>query len=280
MLLGENSKKQTRTEIPCNQNVIVIGSSGSGKTYSYVLSNLLQMNHSAVIVDYMGYLYNKYGKYFEENGIKVYNFGIIPETIDAELVEELGTKPVYIFLTPSVSVNHGAGRFINALWTELKNFGERVANGETEYKPKHKRDHYLPYPVHFYLDEFSNLSRLDTDDLGELHRLNIIPMFSISGRYGIGTSVILQSITQLSEHEKYKDNGNWETICGNADAHLFLNCISPEDLKYIRYKTELTGDITKQLFDNDLTIICSRNDGLVLSPKPDPEDYIFPTFNE
>lgn len=280
MLLGENSKKQTRTEIPCNQNVIVIGSSGSGKTYNYILSNLLQMNHSAVVVDYMGYLYNKYGKYFEENGIKVYNFGIIPETIDAELVEELGTKPVYIFLTPSASVNHGAGRFINALWTELKNFGERVANGETEYKPKHKRDHYLPYPVHFYLDEFGNLSRLDTDDLGELHGLDIVPMFSISGRYGIGTSVILQSITQLSEHEKYKDNGNWETICGNADAHLFLNCISPDDLKYIRYKTELTEDIAKQLFDNDLTIICSRNDGLVLSPKPDPEDYIFPTFNE
>lgn len=58
-----------------NLNVCVFGGAGTGKTYNYVLPNILQANTSYVITDHDGYLLNKTGKFLEEQGyvIKVLN---------------------------------------------------------------------------------------------------------------------------------------------------------------------------------------------------------------
>jgi len=54
-----------------NNNVLVVGTSGAGKTRSLVEPNLLQATGSYVISDPKGNLYGKYRKYLEKKGYRV-----------------------------------------------------------------------------------------------------------------------------------------------------------------------------------------------------------------
>ncbi|HEO6695214.1 TPA: type IV secretory system conjugative DNA transfer family protein [Streptococcus agalactiae] len=54
-----------------NKNLVVIGGSGSGKTFRYVKPNLIQMNCSNIVVDPKDHLAEKTGKLFLENGYQV-----------------------------------------------------------------------------------------------------------------------------------------------------------------------------------------------------------------
>lgn len=54
-----------------NNNVLVVGTSGSGKTRSIVTPNLLQATGSYVISDPKGNLYSKYKEYLQEHGYEV-----------------------------------------------------------------------------------------------------------------------------------------------------------------------------------------------------------------
>ena len=54
-----------------NNNVLVVGTSGSGKTRSIVTPNLLQATGSYVISDPKGNLYDKYGPYLKNQGYDV-----------------------------------------------------------------------------------------------------------------------------------------------------------------------------------------------------------------
>lgn len=63
-----------------NNNVLVIGAAGTGKSYSYVLPNILNATGSYVINDPGGYLYEMTGKHLRDNGYAVHvinllNFG-------------------------------------------------------------------------------------------------------------------------------------------------------------------------------------------------------------
>lgn len=58
-------------ETQLNNNVLVVGSSGCGKTRSIVSPNILQANGSYVISDPKGSLYKKYGHYLRTKGYKV-----------------------------------------------------------------------------------------------------------------------------------------------------------------------------------------------------------------
>lgn len=60
-----------------NNNVLVIGGSGSGKTRFYVKPNLMQMHSSYVITDPKGELLKSTGKMFLDNGYKVKVFNLI-----------------------------------------------------------------------------------------------------------------------------------------------------------------------------------------------------------
>ena len=54
-----------------NNNVLIIGGSGAGKTYREVSPNLLQANSSYVITDPKGEILKKFGQYFTDVGYKV-----------------------------------------------------------------------------------------------------------------------------------------------------------------------------------------------------------------
>lgn len=56
-----------------NNNVLIVGGSGTGKTSTVVLPNLKQAVGSYIISDPKGSLYKKYGEYFHNEGYEVYN---------------------------------------------------------------------------------------------------------------------------------------------------------------------------------------------------------------
>jgi type IV secretion system protein VirD4 len=72
MILGEDryySMDAYKTGV--NNNVLVVGASGAGKTRGIVIPNLLQATGSYVITDPKGNLYNKYGGYLRKHGYNV-----------------------------------------------------------------------------------------------------------------------------------------------------------------------------------------------------------------
>lgn len=58
-------------ETQLNNNVLIVGAAGSGKTRSIVSPNILQASGSYVITDPKGQLHKKYGAYLEQRGYKV-----------------------------------------------------------------------------------------------------------------------------------------------------------------------------------------------------------------
>jgi type IV secretion system protein VirD4 len=72
MILGKDryySLDSYKTGI--NNNVLVVGASGAGKTRGIVIPNLLQATGSYVVTDPKGNLYDKYGDYLRGQGYKV-----------------------------------------------------------------------------------------------------------------------------------------------------------------------------------------------------------------
>lgn len=72
LILGEGayySMDCHKTQL--NNNVLVVGAAGSGKTRSIVSPNILQASGSYVITDPKGLLHKKYGEYLREKGYKV-----------------------------------------------------------------------------------------------------------------------------------------------------------------------------------------------------------------
>lgn len=65
------SPKMKKFNLNRNKNVIVYGSSGSGKTFSFVKPNLMQMHSSFVITDPKGTLLPEMGNMFAKNGYKI-----------------------------------------------------------------------------------------------------------------------------------------------------------------------------------------------------------------
>lgn len=72
MILAENQEYSLdcyKTQL--NNNVLVVGASGAGKTRSIVTPNLLEATGSYVVSDPKGNLYKKYGDYLREKGYTV-----------------------------------------------------------------------------------------------------------------------------------------------------------------------------------------------------------------
>ena len=69
MVLAEDQYYSLDThETQLNNNVLVVGTSGAGKTRSIVIPNLLMATGSYLVSDPKGNLYDKYGKYLRKQG--------------------------------------------------------------------------------------------------------------------------------------------------------------------------------------------------------------------
>lgn len=91
---------------------------------------------------------------------------------------------------------------------------------QLEYCATVKHDQHLPVPVRFICDEFYNTGRIPKFE-------NIL---SYARSFGIGISIILQSLDQIKE--MYKDS--WGTVLDNCSTFLYLGGIRHADtLEYI-----------------------------------------------
>ena len=73
VILGKNRYYSTNgIETQLNNNILVVGTSGSGKTRGIIIPNILQMRGSMIISDAKGNLHKKYRRFLEENGYEVY----------------------------------------------------------------------------------------------------------------------------------------------------------------------------------------------------------------
>lgn len=69
--LSLNNRKTNRSA-----NVLVIGGTGTGKTFKYIKPNLLQENSSAIITDPSGDLYRSFAPFLLQRGHNVYLFNV------------------------------------------------------------------------------------------------------------------------------------------------------------------------------------------------------------
>lgn len=60
-----------------NRNILIVGGTGSGKTYSFVEPNLLEATGSLIVSDPKGILSKRYKNYFQKEGYKVYVLDLI-----------------------------------------------------------------------------------------------------------------------------------------------------------------------------------------------------------
>lgn len=91
---------------------------------------------------------------------------------------------------------------------------------QLEYCATVKHNQSLPVPVRFILDEFYNTGKID----------NFPNMLSYARSFGIGISIILQSLEQIKEmYEK-----SWGTLVDNCSSFLYLGGVRHEEtLEYI-----------------------------------------------
>ena len=91
LVLGKDcyvSRDTHKTQI--NNNVMVVGGPGSGKTRGVVIPNILQAEGSYVISDPKGNLCDTYGPYLEEKGYEIINVGTDTPGSTVEMGQQRG----------------------------------------------------------------------------------------------------------------------------------------------------------------------------------------------
>lgn len=81
-ILAEEQKVNNNTWVSgLNNNDVIIGPSGAGKTRGYVIPNILQKNESMLVTDTKGNIYKQVGREMERSGYQVYNIDFTSDSV-------------------------------------------------------------------------------------------------------------------------------------------------------------------------------------------------------
>ena len=141
----------------------------------------------------------------------------LTSTDELEL-ETLGEKKTALFaLIPDNDTSFNF--LVSILYTQLFQ--------QLFYSADHIHGGSLPFPVHFLMDEFANVSLPDDFD----------KILSVMRSRSVSVSIILQNLAQL----KALFEKQWESIVGNCDEFLYLGGNEQSTHKYV---SELLGKST------------------------------------
>lgn len=117
LLLADGITAEKRPGTNCN--TIVVGPPGCGKTFSYMLPNILKSTEcSMVIDDKKGNLYRETSEYFRELGYRVLKFDLVNfnGNLSYNPLEFLETKEDFVRLANYLVPENGA--FADRIWTQ------------------------------------------------------------------------------------------------------------------------------------------------------------------
>ena len=237
------------------RNILVVGGAGTGKTYNYVLPNLLQCRGSYLVVDLDGSLRDATEEIFKEKGYTIKTLRIRAMSLaDAEQMDlsKISFEPTVVYISPSLD------KALNDAVIPM--FVDKII----------ENTHDNGIPVHLFLDEFCNLGQ--------------IPYFyCLLANKKISYSIIIQSPTQLEL--LYKDS--WLSIVGNCDIILYLGGQDIASLSFIvrmlgketvningfNYERKVfTSDDLRRMEPTDCLII-SRGQTPTIDQKYDPQKH-------
>ena len=142
-----NTRKTMR-----NNNVLVIGGSGSGKTRFYIKPNLLQLHTSYVVTDPKGTVLNEVGKVFADNGYKIKTFNTV------DFSKSMHYNP-FTFIKSEADIKV----FVDILITYTKEKGEKSGDAFWENSERLLYMALIGY-IYYELDEsehnFASLLRM------------------------------------------------------------------------------------------------------------------------
>ena len=164
---------------------------------------------------------------------------------------DIGRKKTAVFLTIS-DTDRSMDRLVSLFYTQALQELCRLADTGC-------RDHRLPVPVRFILDDFATNCYIPDFQ-------NII---SVIRSREIYVSIILQSITQL---EALYGRENAQTITNNCDNCLYLGGQDVETAKYIAFKANRTPDTVLNM-PLDQTYLFTRGSRPQLVSKYDLKDH-------
>ena len=185
-----------------NQHVCVVGGAGCGKTWSYTLGNILQKasaQESMFILDAGEELYGQAGAYLRSRGYTVKQINASGSTEDDVDPTLPGKTPCayFCYVSPfDAEVNANAAALLTAALDRLIQFADT------------QPDQKCPVPVHFFLDEFCNIGRIE----------NFHMKLVAARKRGISISILLQSVVQL----KALYGEDWMSIFHNCDTQVCL----------------------------------------------------------
>ena len=225
-----------------NLNTAVIGGSGSGKTATHVIPNILKGSMNYACTDPKGELYAKTGGDLEKMGYTVKQLDLVDLTSETKFNPMRyidPTKPdvaIMRLVTNIMDNTNGSTpkeHQTDDFWTKSERSLLTALTAFVYYLPDEdptfnflaaifyqclfdsiiRRCRTYPgeclaTPLHCFLDEFANVGRIPNFD----------KLIATIRSRKVSVSIILQTIAQLKT--MYKDS--WETIVGNCDSVLFL----------------------------------------------------------
>lgn len=155
------------------------------------------------------------------------------DTMDLDRVGEEKTA-IFVVVPPTTTTfNFVAGMLFTQLFQELQYCATQVHKHEGQR---------LPVPVRFILDEFANTCTIP----------NFVKILAYARSFGIGITVILQSLEQIKN--MYKDE--WGVIVDNCNTLLYLGSITHDGT--LEYMSKLLG---KGTFDKQTTGLTRGRNG-------------------
>lgn len=171
MVLGQNayfSLDEYTTKL--NNNVLVVGASGTGKTRGILIPNLLMASGSYVITDPKGNLYNKYRSYLEERGyvVKLLDFTNPAQSNHYNFFDYIRNTQDIIKIAHMLTYLRKDGGHMDPFWDES---AQLLLQALIAYLMEAERPEARTFS---YLLRLVTLCRVDDDDVDRKNTLDML----------------------------------------------------------------------------------------------------------